>query len=624
MKLFEHLSARGKVLPYDRFRLFLDLPDECSTAHLSALQREELVNAGQAALERDYPALPASLYRQFVLVGNRSDYETCYFDRRGMLADLVRAELAEQKGRFLTKIIDGVWALLEETTWVLPAHNIHTGGGQLCGDYGERVGYIDLFSAETGAMLAWIYHCLGDAIEREVPKVVTGRMLYEISRRVLTPYRTIDMHWMGFHTDKPINNWNPWIFSNILFASALCERELSAREGDVERAMKGLDNYLKGYREDGGCDEGPSYWGVACAAFFDCLELLYDLTGGSVDLFRAPGVKEMGEYILKFHISGDYFINFADCPCRLLPDAFLMTRFGRRTGSEDLQSFGLSRLPEHPDFGRQTLYRAHKNFCEYAGGLTRRDGYRDPETAVIESIGVAAMRQGEFFAAIKGGCNGESHNHNDVGSFVVYHKGEPLIIDAGVDTYSASTFNDKRYTLWYMQSSYHNLPDLNGYSQYPGAQYRAEDFSVDPATRTVTLRLERAYPEEAGVQAFYRRLQLSDGGVEISDSWVLDGEGRVEQHLLFKSKPLYTKPGQLILPGGMEVSFDPIWQVQVEEIDLTRQIDQSQECIKPCQSRYATRKSLLQNNWGQKSLYRVTLSGTGLHDVQMTVTIREI
>ncbi|MCG8499689.1 MAG: heparinase II/III-family protein, partial [Firmicutes bacterium] len=65
-------------------------------------------------------------------------------------------------------------------------------------------------------------------------------------------------------------------------------------------------------------------------------------------------------------------------------------------------------------------------------------------------------KQGFFFAA-KGGYNDKSHNHNDVGNFVLYYNGYPVFIDVGVGTYTAKTFSNKRYEIWTMQSEYHNL-----------------------------------------------------------------------------------------------------------------------------------------------------------------------
>lgn len=78
------------------------------------------------------------------------------------------------------------------------------------------------------------------------------------------------------------------------------------------------------------------------------------------------------------------------------------------------------------------------------------------------------------FLSAKGGHNGESHGHNNVGNFVLYLDGKPGLIDVGVATYSAKTFSKERYNLWYMQSQWHNVPTINSYMQPPGAQYKAQ------------------------------------------------------------------------------------------------------------------------------------------------------
>ena len=80
--------------------------------------------------------------------------------------------------------------------------------------------------------------------------------------------------------------------------------------------------------------------------------------------------------------------------------------------------------------------------------------------------------QGLYLAA-QGGHNAESHNHNDVGNFLIYADGQPAIIDVGVETYSAKTFSSKRYEIWTMQSAYHNLPTIDGVMQSAGRQFAA-------------------------------------------------------------------------------------------------------------------------------------------------------
>ncbi|MBQ9691918.1 MAG: hypothetical protein IJV70_02030, partial [Clostridia bacterium] len=59
--------------------------------------------------------------------------------------------------------------------------------------------------------------------------------------------------------------------------------------------LDSLDNWTALYAPDGGCDEGPSYWGAAGASYFDCLELLYDLSGGKINVYGHPLVKAIFE-----------------------------------------------------------------------------------------------------------------------------------------------------------------------------------------------------------------------------------------------------------------------------------------------------------------------------------------
>ena len=84
----------------------------------------------------------------------------------------------------------------------------------------------------------------------------------------------------------------------------------------------------------------------------------------------------------------------------------------------------------------------------------------------------------DWFFAAKGGHNNESHNHNDIGTFILYKGSVPIFADAGVGTYTKSTFDHNRYTIWSMQSSWHNLPAINGKPQKNGAHYKASDVMV--------------------------------------------------------------------------------------------------------------------------------------------------
>src|SRR5205814_5853969 len=109
---------------------------------------------------------------------------------------------------------------------------------------------------------------------------------------------------------------------------------------------------------------------------------------------------------------------------------------------------------------------------------------------------MASRLSNGIFIAAHGGNNGESHNHNDVGDFIVYYKGDPVIIDVGSGTYTAKTFSSDRYKLWFNASAYHNLPTINGEQQEEGSTHAASRFDqyAAPHGDYTTIEIEKAYP----------------------------------------------------------------------------------------------------------------------------------
>lgn len=142
-----------------------------------------------------------------------------------------------------------------------------------------------------------------------------------------------------------------------------------------------------------------------------------------------------------------------------------------------------------------------------------------------------------FFVSAKGGHNDESHNHNDIGSFVVYTNGCPVIVDAGVESYTAKTFSAQRYDIWTMQSGYHSLlPTFDGVMQAPGSTYNAENvvYHVDEASAQLRLDIAPAYPAKANVETWLRTLTLIRGQeIIIEDAFVLTkAVGKIQFSLL--------------------------------------------------------------------------------------------
>ena len=98
----------------DNRKLWDNIPDDIKSRIIG---RAESIEFGRD----DYISL--SLFRDFKKSGNRKNFENVYFEKRKKLSALVIAECIGNEGRFISKIEEGIWALLSEPDWVLPPHN---------------------------------------------------------------------------------------------------------------------------------------------------------------------------------------------------------------------------------------------------------------------------------------------------------------------------------------------------------------------------------------------------------------------------------------------------------------------------------------------------------------------
>ncbi|OON80177.1 heparinase [Streptomyces tsukubensis] len=501
--------------------------------------RARVLETATSALGRPWPALPASLYARFARDGDRSDHQTPVFARRARLAHAVLATALcprhdSRREALLDDVMDGVWALCEETTWAWPAHDFRVlgPGPGLLADPDRPT--LDLGASGTAALLALTDATVGDELDGVDP-VVRRRLRREVATRVLRPYRTRrEWGWYDGSTAK-LNNWNPWIHSELLLATALTEEDHEHRVDLVCHILRGLDNYLRAQPGDGGCDEGPHYWWRAGASLFECLETTTSLLGTGDGVFAHPLIRAMGRYPVATWIGDGWAVNFADGPARPREAApALLYRFGRRTAQPEVSAHARALRtdsePAIPADGdafdlRRTLDALFDTQWRTAPPTAFPLPVHTwlPQTQVM----VARAHQGDtagLLVAAKAGRNDESHNHNDVGTFIVALDGRPLLVDAGVGTYRRETFSRQRYTIWSMTSEYHNVPVVNGLGQPPGAMFRAADVTGRHTEDTdeLTCDLAPAYPPRARLRTWRRTVRLvrgADERVEIGDTW---------------------------------------------------------------------------------------------------------
>lgn len=588
------------LAPRERFHPFPLVSERVAWEAVPADARAELIETGAQQLKTAWEVLPATLLLEFRRTGNRSHYEQARDRRRKKLQDLVMAECVEGKGRFADEIVNGVWLTCEESFWGVPAHLGAQKVGAGLPDVSEPI--VDLFAAETASLLAWTGYLLDDLMAPVSP-LVPERIRVEIDRRVLTPcLARDDFHWMGF-SGAPVNNWNPWICSNWLTSALLVERDERRRQAAVGKILRCLDNFLNGYDDDGGCDEGPSYWGRAGASLFDCLELLHAATAGQCNGFTIPLVYQIAHYICRAHIYNEWYTNFGDAPARLFPNGDLIYRFGKRVGDDQMMAHGAfcayeTRERAIPDdsIGRQLP--ALFNLAVLREAPRAQALPRDVWLPGIQVM-TARLHEGSaegLYLAAQGGDNGQSHNHNHVGNFLVYAGGRPAIVDVGVETYTAKTFSSQRYEIWTMQSAYHNCPTIDGVMQSAGRQFAATDvgYRADDREAEFHLNLAKAYPPKAHLAFWNRTLRLdrARNAIDVVDDYELTQAAQViTLTLMTPCAAQVAAPGEITLATTsgrpVRVAYDVrVFHPVVEEIPLS--------------------DAELRYSWGER-LYRVLL-----------------
>ncbi len=547
------------------FKPFPRWQDRAEWLALSDQVHMLLISRGDNFLNFEWPALPATLFLEYVRTGNRENFQKPIFERREALCNLVLAECAEGNGRFIDDIVNGIWTICEESYWGVPAHVGMQKKGSGLPDISEPT--VDLFASETGSLLAWTSYLLNSELDQVSP-LINQRIQLELEKRILIPcLNRNDFWWMGFRPGDTVNNWNPWVNSNWLAVVLLAEQDETQREAAVEKILRSLDVFIDSYPPDGGCDEGPNYWSRAGGSLFDCLELLYQATNGAINSYDQSLIQEIGRYIYRAHIANSYFINFADAAAIIHPESGLIYRYGRRIGDERLAAFGAyfsSLQRDAGQFFRGSIGRqlpAIFNFTDLKNADKSAPLLRDvwmPGNQVMAARSQQGSIEGLYLAS-KGGHNAESHNHNDVGNFIVYMNGLPMIIDVGVETYTRKTFSSQRYEIWTMQSAYHNLPTIDGVMQKEGREFATRDvqYLFDDDYAQLRLDIAGAYPQNACINQWIRTIRLNRGkDIQITDAFDLNKEAReIYLTLMTAGNVSLIEAGRIALQNAADNSF---------------------------------------------------------------------
>lgn len=498
---------------------------------------EEILREAEQLLDKPMPILLPSERRRFVLDGNRKDFERKYFARRGNLALLTCALcLSGDVDKFLPMVMDYINAILEEWTWVLPAHLTWEN------NYPATIQGSDLFAADTGATLGQVLLLLEGLLEKNWASLAERMRNAVLQRVVYAPLNAETSHlcWW-FHVPHP-NNWTPWCVYNSLQAAVACEKDTRKLDALFQSYCHPMTRFINNIFDDGYYPEGPSYSTLASGMLFKCLAMMERMVPGCANrIFAVDKLRR------SFNFPGDDLI-----------------------GNKYFQSYGDSQPVPRPMLsviglvaakyampGMLHLYKIQDTFfwklTNHFGDLEEMLSFffliprALPEPGELEPISywkdkLLILRSQDFSASLKANNNHESHNHNDLGHFSLFSGDEPIIVDAGTGSYSRQNFNEARYTLWNTRGNGHNAAVFGDNLE----QRQSFDYATLQETekgKRYLCDLSKAYPEQIGVRKYIRTMDFAESKLSISDHVELEKPLPVTINLICAKQPEILETG---------------------------------------------------------------------------------
>ena len=190
--------------------------------------------------------------------------------------------------------------------------------------------------------------------------------------------------------------------------------------------------------------------------------------------------------------------------------------------------------------------------------------YQDIGWAIVRS----SWRDDATMLAVKSGF-AWNHAHPDAGSFILFHKGRPLIIDSGNCSYSR-----REYTSYYRHSKAHNVILIDGYGQNPEDCGNGDRGTVTPGRihRLIdTAGLRYVFADATGPTSWkfsrnYRHFLWLGSVILIFDDVRTHETGRLEWLLHYQGKANRQGEKIILSDGDARAVVLPLFP---EEINVT-------------------------------------------------------
>ena len=565
--LYDALKCKQDNLLENEIRHFWNTPMDAWQNQQLALLRTQ----AEQYLSQPTPDIPYQVFKLYWTEGDRSVHGASYFERRGRLLVFSLLSWMEPDNTLWKQALeDIIWTICAEPFWCIPAHFMAPQDEPL--PFEEYATQLDLFSCETAFALAETLALCRNQLD----PLVVRQVELQIERRVFVPFLDGNRF---FRFEAMRNNWCAVCGSAIGGAALHLIKDNVRLTNILHRCLSCLDVYLDSFGEDGVSVEGVGYWTYGFG-FFTCFaDLLSKRTDGALNLFSLAKVQAIARCQQNYYLAKNYTVSFADgstssgfrmgLSCWLQKQCF--------DAGIPLAEYADNVLADH-------CYRyclSLRDFLWY--DCNSRFGLPADSSVWLENAQWLISRSSCLTLAAKAGNNGESHNHNDCGSFILCKDGEPLICDLGAGLSDAAYFGPHRYEIFINASRSHNVAMPDGCEQVFGVQYacRNVEVSICPNRDTLSMELSGCYSCNSLID--YTRTFVHDKDncfVTLTDTLHFREKKSVTQVFLSQA-PIQLEPGCAIFSSNgkkLTLSFDAqLFHASLHE-ECYREHSEGREC----------------------------------------------
>lgn len=441
-----------------------------------------------------------------------------YFRKLAQLqSSALMALIYPDNEEYYDNLVETIWAYCNDYTWA-PLGHYNSYFDRTPEDYDP--GLIDIFAGSVAFSMAEIKSLFRDRF----PQLLIDRITAELRRRTIDPFLNRTYFW-----EKHPNNWCAVCMGAV--AGVLAYEDPDIYMEQIDRINSAMQVYIDSYQDDGICVEGAAYWGFGFGFFVVHALLQRELTNGKYDWFKDSKVKAISTYIQKMFLQKSVIATFGDCNIR---EGYWI---GLPHILRDVYGDVVEMLPD--DAGTIIVY-THLAFSlrsviyykpEYVASELKENVVNHTEGSCYFT-----KRTKNYGFATKGGNNGESHNHIDVGNFIVARNEKQIICDLGAGSYDEGYHGDKRYTFFHPSSEAHNMPIFNGVGE-DGIAHDNVIVKYDEEKGTATLDITSAYGVDY-VKSVVREFSFdNDDVIKVHDVFDLKEGTEVKEHFVTTIKP---------------------------------------------------------------------------------------